>query len=92
MSYGENDGFAGDMDPDPSYGGWHAGNCGCGSCSYRSEPSYSSPRLTAPIFVFRSEEDLIASPVFQRCLGQALAHKQRQIDSLRQEIMELYYL
>lgn len=42
-------------------------------------------------YQFNTEEELITSPVFQRCLGQALAHKDREIASLRNELLKPYW-
>lgn len=38
-------------------------------------------------YEFRDEEDLITSEIFQKCLGQALAHKDRVIRELQEEIL-----
>ncbi|MNK14353.1 hypothetical protein D3C87_324650 [compost metagenome] len=46
-----------------------------------------SDYFTPSKYHFKTEEDLITSPVFQRCLGQALAFKDREIAQLRQELM-----
>jgi hypothetical protein len=36
---------------------------------------------------FQTEEELITSEIFQRCLGKALALKDKEIAQLRQELM-----
>lgn len=75
------DGFEGDMDPDPTYGG---------TTSYVEGSSrgyeYDPPRYR---YSFDTEEELITSEIFQRCLGQSLAFKDREIMRLRMEILAL---
>lgn len=39
-------------------------------------------------YQFRNEEDLITSEIFQKCLGQSLAHKDRIISGLQDELLE----
>lgn len=38
-------------------------------------------------YEFRDEEELITSGIFQRCLGQSLAHKDKIIRQLQEEIL-----
>lgn len=38
-------------------------------------------------YEFRDEEDLITSDIFQKCLGQSLAHKDKIIRELQEEIL-----
>lgn len=40
---------------------------------------------------FIDDEGLITSEIFQRCLGQSLAHKDREINSLREELLKPYW-
>ena len=47
------------------------------------------PLVSTPMFVFYSVEELVTSEEFQRQLGMALKSKQKQIDELRVEILEL---
>lgn len=44
----------------------------------------------SPMFSFNSEQELIQSEVFQRCLCKTLEHKERDIHKLRLEILELH--
>lgn len=39
---------------------------------------------------FQTKEELITSEIFQRCLGQALALKDKEIHALREEILEVW--
>lgn len=56
---------------------------------------YGNPTQSAmdlkpvPMFVFYSVEELVTSEEFQRQLSMALKSKQKQIDELRIEILEL---
>lgn len=81
MGYGSNCGMAGDMDPDPSYGGGPSDY----SYSYSSVDDYEPPK---PLYTFYSEEELCTSIVFQKHLGMALAHKDKVIRDLENEIMK----
>lgn len=38
-------------------------------------------------YQFKDEEDLITSAIFQKCLGQSLAHKDKIIRQLQEEIL-----
>lgn len=51
-----------------------------GPIYYEYSPSYK--------YQFKNEEDLITSDIFQKCLGQALAHKDKTIYELRQELLD----
>lgn len=51
-----------------------------GPIYYEYSPSYK--------YQFKNEEDLITSDIFQKCLGQALAHKDRVIRNLQDELLE----
>lgn len=83
MGYGSNCGMIGDMDPDPSYGG---GGCVDGySYSYSSVDDYEAPK---PLYTFYSEEDLVTSAIFQKHLSMALAHKDKNIRELQNEILK----
>jgi len=69
---------------------------GYGSCYEHGfggfgSPTHVQPGIRVPKWEFYTEEELITSSVFQRCLGQALAHKDREIDSLRKELMKPYW-
>lgn len=75
---GDWDGFAGDMDPDLSYGGSSTGH----SCNY-----YEEERSKA-LYTFFSEEALVTSEVFQKHLGMSLAHKDKVIRDLENELMK----
>ncbi len=83
MGYGENCGMVGDMDPDPSYGGWN-----------KPDPDYAcdydEAERARALYTFYSEEALVTSAVFQKHLGMALAHKDRAIEKLRAELWELH--
>lgn len=50
---------------------------------------YTSTPAPRPMFTFYSEEEMVQSEVFQRHLQKTLIAKQRQIDALRQEIIDL---
>lgn len=57
------------------------------------EESYSwheTSRYVPPMYKyqFKDYEELACSEVFQKALTQALAHKDREIESLRNEIMK----
>ncbi len=80
MGYGENCGMAGDMDPDPSYGGGPSDY----SYSYSSVDDYDPPN---PTYKFYSEESLVTSEVFQKHLNMALAHKDKVIRDLQDELV-----
>lgn len=43
-----------------------------------------------PKYEFNSEEELIASQVFQRALSKCLEHKDATIRALQQELLNLY--
>lgn len=77
--YPPHDGFEGDMDPDPTYGG---------STSYSDGSTYT-PHPPSFRYSFNTEEELITSDVFQRCLGQSLAFKDHEIMRLRSELLAL---
>lgn len=63
--------------------------------SYGGEVDESTPQRElllsppSPMFSFSSEQELIQSDVFQRCLCKTLEHKDRDIHQLRLEILEL---
>ena len=78
---GDWDGFAGDMDPDPSYGSGPSDY----SYSYSSVDDYEAPK---PLYTFNSEEELVTSAIFQKHLGMALAHKDKTIRQLENELMK----
>lgn len=40
-------------------------------------------------YQFKDEESLITSEVFQKCLGQSLAHKDKTIRGLQQELLNI---
>lgn len=51
-----------------------------------SEP-WSDTHIKTYKYQFKDEEDLITSEIFQRCLGQSLAHKDKIIRQLQEEIL-----
>lgn len=54
----------------------------------RYEPDYSSaPYIRQPLYTFYSEEDLVTSAIFQKHLSMALAHKDKNIRELQNEIL-----
>lgn len=58
----------------------------------KEESYYEPPYRAAPVvyqYYFKDYQDLATSDVFQKALTMALAHKDREIESLRNEIMEL---
>lgn len=60
-----------------------------GSCYGRNESydNHSDYTSTTYKYQFKDEESLITSEVFQKCLGQSLAHKDRIIRELQEEIL-----
>ena len=62
---------------------------------WQCRDSYDYAENTPPQKVykyqFQTEEELITSEIFQKCLGQSLAHKERQIASLRNELLKPYW-
>ena len=82
---GDYDGFNGDMDPEPSYGGR---NDGGRQGSSHHEPIYDRV-LPEPKFSFASEEELVTSQVFQRHLGMSLAFKDKIIHELQEELLRI---
>lgn len=78
---GDWDSFAGDMDPEPSYGGSTSY-----SYSYSSIDDYIPP---SPLYTFHSEEELVTSNVFQKHLGMSLAHKDKKIMELMNELLRM---
>lgn len=78
-------------------------HCGMGGCQFEYDEQdlvsshggrdggYGDPVSHAnrpAMFTFISEEELVASEVFQKHLRLALASSQRTIDALRQEILD----
>lgn len=63
------------------------------SSSGGRDGGYGDPANTVYVpstaLVFASEEDMLLSEVYQRNLAKSLACKQRQIDELRQEILNM---
>ena len=52
------------------------------------EPNYSSePYVRQPLYTFYSEEELCTSAVFQKHLSMSLAHKDKNIRELQNEIL-----
>lgn len=77
------DAMEGDMDPDPRYGRAYEDD------EYEIRDEIVGYPTVAPKYQFNTLEDLVTSTVFQEQLGLALQHKQKQIDSLRLEVIEL---
>lgn len=50
---------------------------------------YRSSSAVVYQYYFKDYEDLVTSDVFQKALSMSLAHKDKEIESLRNEIMEL---
>lgn len=59
---------------------------------YSDEPDDYPPPPNPPMYVFHNEIELAQSDVFRRMLLMALKCKERQIDELRQEILNLMEL
>ncbi len=51
--------------------------------------SFIAPK-PEPVWKFYTEEEMITSTVFQRCLTQALSLKDKQIRDLQNEILDLF--
>lgn len=81
-----------DIDGRDSNGNWVGGYGG--GCYSREEESYRwdnstsyNPPSPSYKYQFKDEEDLITSEIFQKCLGDSLAHKDKIIRQLQEEIL-----
>lgn len=81
MGYGSNCAMIGDMDPDLSYGGWNKPDS-----DYPVD--YEAAERAKALYTFYSEEALVTSDVFQKHLGMSLAHKDKVIRDLENELMK----
>lgn len=72
---GDYDAYLGDMEPTATYG------------SSRHEPDYEAAERVRALYTFYSEEDLVTSAIFQKHLSMALAHKDKNIRELQNEIL-----
>lgn len=55
--------------------------------SWKHSTTYHLSTREVAKYQFNTEEELITSTIFQKCLGQALAHKDNIIRQLQEEIL-----
>ncbi len=56
-----------------------------------NEPSRYDTTIYSYKYEFNTKEALISSKVFQECLTQALAHKDKQIRDLQNELLNVHF-
>lgn len=65
-------------------------HCGMGGSQVDREDQIDMELKPVPMYVFYNVEELVTSEVFQRQLSMALKSKDKQIDELRNENLDLH--